>query len=101
MIRHIAVFTFRPEFTKQQRTDWMTLLRELPQHIPEIRSMSVGENIGSSPHSYEIGLVCDFDDLDALDRYSRHPAHQKVLDISGPEKTNLAVVDFVLETPQA
>jgi hypothetical protein len=97
MIRHIAVFRFRPEFSAQDRAAWITLLRDLPSHIPEIRSLSVGVDVGASANAYEIGLVADFDDLAALERYSTHPAHQKVLDISGPQKTALAVVDFVLD----
>jgi len=101
MIRHVAVFTFRPEFGAAARAHWMELLRELPQHIPEIRSMSVGEHVGDSPHAFEIGLVADFDDLAALATYSTHPAHQRVLDISGPEKTALVVVDFEVSEPAA
>lgn len=95
MIRHIAVFTFRPEFSAEQREHWMGLLRALPAQIPGLHSISVGEDIVRSPNSYEIGLVADFDDREALDRYMNHPAHQEILDISGPEKTSLAVVDFV------
>lgn len=94
MIRHVAVFRFVPEFTAQQRDEWIALIEDLPRHIPEIRAMSVGKDVLHGPNSHEIAVVADFDDLDALQVYSTHPAHQKVLDISGPVKASLAVVDF-------
>lgn len=94
MIRHVAVFRFVPEFTEQQRDEWIALIADLPRHIPEIRAMSVGKDVVRGANSHEIAVVADFDDLDALQVYSTHPAHQKVLDISGPVKASLAVVDF-------
>jgi hypothetical protein len=99
MIRHVALFRFVPEFTDEQREHWMSLLRRLPDRIPELRSMSVGTDVLGGPASHELALVADFDDLDGLAAYTRHPAHQEILDISGPVKTSLATVDF--EIPEA
>ncbi|RXZ72568.1 Dabb family protein [Agromyces albus] len=100
MIRHVAVFRFVPSFTAADREHWMSLLRALPSQIPELRSMSVGEDLLAGPNSHELAIVADFDDLDALDAYSRHPAHAEVLSISAPVKVSLATVDFeVPDTP--
>ena len=66
MIRHVAVFRFVPEFTSDQREHWMSLLRALPDQIPELRSMSVGPDALGGPASHEIAIVADFDDLDGL-----------------------------------
>lgn len=99
MIRHVAVFRFAPEFTAQERRHWMSLLRALPAQIPELRSMSVGEDVLAGPASHELAIVADFDDLDGLAAYTRHPAHQEVLRISAPVKASLATVDF--EIPDA
>lgn len=99
MIRHVAVFRFLPAFTVEQREHWMSLLRALPAQIPELRSMSVGADLLRGPSSHELALVADFDDLDGLDAYTRHPAHAEVLRISAPVKVSLATVDF--EVPDA
>jgi len=96
MIRHVALFRFIPEFTEEQRDEWIALIKDLPHHIPQIRSMTVGKDVVHGPHSHELAVVADFDSLDDLDAYSAHPAHQKVLDISGPVKASLSVVDFEL-----
>lgn len=99
MIRHVAVFRFAPEFTTEQREHWMSLLRALPMQIPELRSMSVGPDLLGAPTSHELAIVADFDDLDGLAAYTRHPAHAEVLKISAPVKVSLATVDF--EIPDA
>lgn len=94
MIRHIAVFRFKPEFDEAQRQEWMDMIAALPHHIPEIKAMSIGKDLLRGPHSYDVGLVADFESFDAMDAYNKHPEHQKVLDVSGPVKEHLAVVDF-------
>ncbi len=90
----MAVFRFSPDFTSEQREHWMSLLRALPDQIPELRSMSVGTDVRHAESSHELAIVADFDDLEGLDAYNRHPAHAEVLRISGPVKTSLATVDF-------
>jgi hypothetical protein len=99
MIRHVAVFRFVPEFTHAQREHWMGLLRRLPDQIPELRALTVGTDKLGGPASHEIALVADFDDLEGLAAYTRHPAHAAILKISGPVKASLATVDF--EVPDA
>ena len=94
MIRHVAVFRFVPEFTEEQRDVWIGMVADLPNHIPEIRAMSIGKDVLNGPMSHEVAIVADFDSLEDLATYSSHPAHQPVLDMSGPVKQSLAVVDF-------
>lgn len=94
MIRHVAVFTFIPEFSESERDNWIELVQDLPNHIPEIRAMSIGKDVVHGPVSHEIAIVADFDDLAGLETYSKHPAHEKVLEVSSRVKASLAVVDF-------
>lgn len=96
MIRHVALFRFIPEFTEAQRDEWIALVQDLPNHIPEVRALSIGKDIVHGAMSHELAIVADFDSLADLETYSTHPVHQKVLDISGPVKASLAVVDFEL-----
>jgi hypothetical protein len=94
MIRHVAVFTFVPEFSESDRDAWIELVKDLPRHIPEVRAISIGKDVLHGPVSHDIAIVADFDDLAGLETYSKHPAHEKVLEISGPVKASIAVVDF-------
>jgi hypothetical protein len=96
VIRHVAVFRFAPEFTGQEREHWLGLLRALPDQIPELRGLTAGVDVLGGPSSHELAIVADFDDLDGLAAYTRHPAHAEVLRISAPVKLSLATVDYVI-----
>ncbi|MHA6669483.1 Dabb family protein [Homoserinimonas sp. A447] len=97
MIRHVAVLRFVPEFTEGQRDEWIALLLDLPNHIPQIRAISAGKNVVPGPAAHEVAIVADFDSVADLQTYSTHPAHQRLVDISGPVKASLAVVDFEID----
>lgn len=94
MLRHVAVFVFTPEFTTNGLDDWIERVRELPFVIPQVRSMSVGRNVVEGGSAWQVAIVADFDDRAGLEAYNAHPAHQRVLEISGPVKERLATVDL-------
>ena len=47
-----------------------------------------------TPVSYEVGLHSTFDDVDALERYREHPAHQAVLQLIAEVSTERVAVDW-------
>lgn len=62
--------------------------------IPEIRSSTAGVDVVRSAASYEVGLHSVFDDVDALERYRAHPAHQAVLKLIAEVSTERVAVDW-------
>ena len=83
MIRHVAVFRFVPEFTSDQREHWMSSCGRCRSRS---RTAEHERRAGCAgrPGLHELAIVADFDDLDGLDAYTRHPAHAEVLRISAP-----------------
>ena len=49
--------------------------------IPEIREFQVGVDVVGGPTSYQVGLHSTFDDVEALERYRVHHAHQAVVQL--------------------
>lgn len=78
MVVHIVLFRLRPDVTPTQRETFITQLRGLLGHIPELRSMDVAEDEVGSERSATFGLYSTFDDMDGLRRYQQHPDHQAV-----------------------
>ena len=72
-------------------------LESLPSSIPVIRSMEVGVNVVQSERAYDLALVSTFDDLEALETYRVHPAHQEVVAFIARYKEASAAVDFLYE----
>ncbi|PYT06440.1 MAG: stress responsive protein [Acidobacteria bacterium] len=77
MIRHVVFFKFKPE-SAADRTEVLDQLRALPDKINVIRSFEVGEDVLHSARSWDAVLIAAYDDLQALDIYTRHDDHVEV-----------------------
>ena len=95
MLTHIVCWKYQPETTQVQRTEHITRLRDLVNHIPNIISLNVGTDVLHLDRSYNTGLVAIFPDRDALDAYTSHPAHQEVVAIGRAIAAHVVSVDFV------
>jgi quinol monooxygenase YgiN len=94
MITHIVLFKFKPETSEIEIQQLAEGLGGLPQLIEEIREYRFGTDVVRSERSYDLGLVSSFEDLDALQRYNVHPAHQKVVAQVKAIASHVVTVDF-------
>lgn len=94
MIRHIAVFKWKPGFPTNDLEEWMNRLRALPEQIEGLRSLTVGTDVFHGNRSWDAAVVADVDDLTALSTYTLNSEHQKILKISAPNIHELIQVDF-------
>ncbi len=69
-------------------------LRGLVGVVPAIRALEVGVNIASPEANADVVLIMDVDDLDALEDYQQHPAHQEAAAFIRSVVTGRAAVDF-------
>lgn len=98
MIRHI-VFWNLPDGPRKAENILRIkhLLEGLVRQIPQIRHLEVGFNTEGAPQSnWDLALVSDFDDLEALDAYQNHPAHQAVVPVIKSLVSERACVDYVM-----
>ena len=79
MIKHIVFFKFKPETSASDRRSVLNDLRALPGKIDVIREFEIGEDVLRAARSWDAALVAVFDDLGALDHYSRHDDHVAVV----------------------
>ena len=99
MLRHVVLIqlvTDDPEHpldsTAQALIDG---LRALPGQIPEIRSYTVGRDLGLAPGNAHVAVLAEFDDAEALQTYRDHPAHVDVVQrLIEPVSTSRTAVQF-------
>lgn len=79
MIRHTVLLTFDgiDETIVQATIDALT---ELPSLIPEIRSYTVGRDLGLAEGTATVVVSGDFASVEDYQIYSSHPEHVRVLD---------------------
>ena len=94
MLTHVVLFKFKPETTAEQAAQLEAGLKGLPAVISGIREFRVGRDVVRSERSYDLGLVSAFADLDALQRYQVHPAHQEVVALVKALCAGVVAVDF-------
>ena len=80
MVRHVVVFSWKPDATEEAVQALADGLAALPRQIPEILAYTFGPDLGLAEDHPDYGLVADFADVDAYRRYARHPAHRRLID---------------------
>lgn len=87
------IFTWKRGASKESIARAVSGLRALPKQIPEIKALSVGEDLsltsgefgaelGVQSQNGDLGLVMDFNDRDAWQHYNGHEAHRRL--VHGP-----------------
>lgn len=79
MLRHVALFRWKPEATAGDVSKVEAALYQLPAKIPCIRSYRFGRDVGVQDGNADFAVVADFTDQEGLLTYASHPDHQAVI----------------------
>ena len=79
MVIHTFAFRWKPGVTEGQKQRVLIEIRSLQGQIPGLLETAVGMNFSPRSLGYELGGVMKFKDRAALESYSTHPAHLKLL----------------------
>ncbi len=98
MVKHIVMIKLK-SFPKEKDKDKNTLklktdLESLKEIIKEIKFFEVGINYSTSASAFDIVIISEFKNNDALDKYRTHPEHQKVLKSLRSIINKTIVVDY-------
>lgn len=94
MLTHIVIWKYRPDVEPEVREEHVRLLRRLKSVIKEVESLTVGFDELKLPRSFDTGLVAVFRDHAALEAYTIHPEHIKVVAFGKSISEQVASVDF-------
>jgi stress responsive alpha/beta barrel protein len=94
MLTHIVIWKYRSDASPEEREEHVARLRSLSSVVSGIESFFVGFDTLHLPRSYDTGLVAVFRDRAALDAYTVHPDHVKVVEFGRAISGTSASVDF-------
>ncbi len=96
-IRHIVTWKLASE-DESERAEQADRIRagleSLPAIIPEIESLEVGINALQPGENFDVVLISEFADAEALQRYVAAPAHQEVAGYIRSVVSGRSAVDF-------
>jgi hypothetical protein len=95
MLTHIVIWKYRADIEQFARDEHVKLLSNLVGVIPELQSLSVGADTLKLARSFDTGMVATFADRAALEAYTVHPEHVKVIEFGRTISEQVASVDFV------
>ena len=98
-IHHIVTWKLAatdPQIRAEHSSGISQRLTALVGVVEDIRSLSVATNVAYPEQNWDIVLVSEFADLDALERYQKHPAHQEAAAYVRSVVAERASIDYAL-----
>jgi hypothetical protein len=95
MIRHIVLFTWKPEATEEQKQQVATEVAKLPSIVPSVRAFASGPDAGFAQGNFDFAVSADFDDEPGFLAYREDPGHRDIVArYIQPILANRAAVQF-------
>ncbi|NOU37056.1 MAG: Dabb family protein [Kiritimatiellaceae bacterium] len=91
MIKHIVIWTMKPETAAEQKTEMKNRLEALAGKISALRKIEVGID----PDNGTMSLYSEFASEDDLIVYQMHPDHQAVVGFVKPLVAGRVVCDYL------
>lgn len=76
MIRHVAMFSWKPGTSAEQAGQIAAELRKLAVGIPAVNAYSCGADAGITQGNFDFAVVADFDDEAGYLSYRDDPGHR-------------------------
>jgi hypothetical protein len=94
MLQHYVFLKYREETSDGHITSFCEQMQALPGVIGEVRHLEIGRDELHDARSWDLVLIMEFESVDALRAYQRHPAHAAVMAFNQPFVADVASVDF-------
>ena len=102
MIAHIVLLQPRADLTDEQRRAALETLAHAAANVPEIRSFRLGRRVTHGlpgyeqlmAQDYEFALIIEVDDVPALTRYLKAPAHRALGDFFAASTAAALAYDY-------
>lgn len=102
MIRHICMFKLQEEANGAGKEENLTKAVKLSQILNEIPTVSkfeiVTNHAGTPENNYDLSLIIDFEDIQALEAYKIHPKHIEFGNYIHTVRESRACIDYELKS---
>ena len=101
VVTHVVLMKPRSDLSEADRDAFITAFERAVREIPSIRAVRIGRRVthGAGYEAFardaaDYVALIDFDDVDGLQAYLRHPAHGEIGARFGVSLSSALVVDF-------
>lgn len=93
MVKHIVFFKLENNSDENKEIVRAKLLT-MKEKIDILRNIEVGINFAQEDRAYDLALLTDFNDQDALKNYAIHPYHLEIIAFMKQVTLSSKVVDY-------
>lgn len=99
MIRHIVMFKVKENNMNQNKEQILgtakLMVQNFEEEIPVIRKFTCVTNSMEAPDSnYDLALICDFNSIEDLNEYQKHPKHLEFGEFIVSVRESRACIDY-------
>ena len=98
VIKHIVMWKLKDSHEGMSKDECIAKIKQelegLKSAIPEIKIMELGKNFNELPVSYDVVLYSEFESMEDLEIYQKHPEHVKVAKFIRQIRTDVALADY-------
>jgi hypothetical protein len=101
VVTHVVLMKPRPNLSPNGRRALVDAFQRAIREIPTVRDVRIGRRVvhgagyeQTAPDVADYLIVIDFDDLEGLQTYLRHPAHEQLGVRFGQSLSSALVYDF-------
>ena len=92
-VEHIVWIKFKPGIGPDRIAEHLAALASLPDRVPTIVNLRLGENFTDRANGYTHGLIVTFANRASLETYATHPQHVPIADAL-KQDADLLAMDF-------
>jgi hypothetical protein len=79
MIRHTALFKWKPEVTEEEKQQAAAEIAKLPSIVASVRAFACGADAGLNQGNFDFAVSADFDDEAGYFAYRDDPVHRDLV----------------------
>ncbi len=94
MLHHYILLKYQPGTSAEHINTFCEKMLALPDVIDTIKSLSIGKDELHEGRSWDLLLIMQFESVDALRHYQKHPAHVAVMQFNDAYVADIGAIDF-------
>lgn len=104
---HVVLLTLRSDLAAAERSAAIDTLSRVTSEIPDVQRFRIGRRVRHAlpgyeqqmKEDYQLALLLEVEDLDALKRYLQAPAHRALGRLFSAATTNAIAYDYEIVDP--
>ncbi len=94
MVKHVVMYKLN-ESSEKAKEELVNVFLSMKGKIPYLKSITSGADFLNSDRSFDVVLICEFENAEDMEKYKKHEVHLPVVDYVKKTVQKSHSVDFI------